>query len=110
MFRRHKTNFFRRNYIEDPGPKPLGYGDPRMSKICAQCLHYLGFNDVVNCCKMRDDIVGEGTEACSLFIQTDRCVNVSMHSDNFRCSICGGLSKLRDVHRVCPKCGSIISE
>lgn len=83
-----------------------------MSKICAQCKHYLGCGDWDLCCaKGYQRLCYEDAPAsdCPGFEQNPKCTNMSSFVGLFRCSKCGLAVREREVEDTCPGCGEVIT-
>lgn len=83
-----------------------------MSKVCAQCNHYIGGGDWDLCCgKGMQRLCYEDTAAddCVKFEQSAECKNTSSYVGMFRCSICGHLCRESLVGDTCPECGNEVT-
>lgn len=70
-----------------------------MSKVCAQCKHFIGGGDFGNSCSEMYGITTEASNAddCEDFEQQTVCKNASRAVGGFRCSICGGYKNFVEV-------------
>ena len=84
-----------------------------MSKVCAQCSHYIGAGDWDLCCNQKDGprLCYEDTSAdeCPMFHQTTICKNRTSYVGMFRCSICNHFCREASVGDTCPGCGRRIT-
>lgn len=83
-----------------------------MSRVCAQCRHYLGCGDWDLCCKKGvQRLCYEDTPAddCEKFEQNHECVNASSYVGMFRCSKCGHIFREDETVDTCPGCGEVIT-
>ena len=83
-----------------------------MSKVCAQCSHYIGVGDGDLCCNQGERrLCYEDSPAddCPRFHQTTVCKNRTSYVAMFRCSICNHFDREANVGETCPGCGRRIT-